>query len=420
MYPGDATDAYEDLTYVNSGFQRPECVISMDPLVLTGIALALLFNFVNGMNDAANSIATIVATRVLSPVKAVAMAAFFNMAGPLIFTTAVAKTIGKGIVDPAYLTTTVLLVGLSVAVLWVFISSTVGIPISATHALVGGLVGSAAAYAGIGVIILPSVGTILLLFMYSGIGAIVGMVLFSLMGRMRKEEAMISLIAQGAFAGAVLSVPFVIVTGILEISGLFAIVVFIVVSPLLGFLSAYLISLIFTRSFRKTNPKKMNLLSKKLQIVSASFYSLGHGSNDAQNAMGIITAILIAGGVLHEFIVPLWVIVLSCAAIALGTLIGGWQVVKTMARRITNLHPYQGFCAETSGGVVLSFITSFGVPVSTTHAITGSIMGVGASRRSSAVQWDTVRRIVTAWILTIPITASSAYTFYFVYLAAVF
>ncbi|MDO8873050.1 MAG: inorganic phosphate transporter [Methanoregula sp.] len=392
----------------------------MDSLVLAGIVLALLFNFVNGMNDAANSIATIVATRVLSPVQAVAMAAFFNMIGPLIFTTAVAKTIGKGIVDPVFLTTSVLLIGLVVAVLWVFISSRAGIPISATHALVGGLIGSAAAYAGIGVIVLPSVGTILWLFMYAAIGAIIGMVLFSIIGRLTKEEAMLPFIAQGAFAGAVLSVPFVIITGILKISGLFAIVVFIVVSPLLGFISAYLISLVFIRWFRNANPKKMDFFSKKLQIVSASFYSLGHGSNDAQNAMGIITAILIAGGVLHEFIVPVWVIVLSCAAIALGTLLGGWKVVKTMAKRITQLRPYQGFCAETSGGVVLSFITAFGVPVSTTHAITGAIMGVGASRGCSAVQWGIVRQIVTAWVLTIPITAVTAFIFYFLYRAAGF
>ena len=387
----------------------------MDPLVLAGIGLALLFNFVNGMNDAANSIATVVATRVLSPVKAVAMAAFFNMVGPLVFTTAVAKTIGKGIVDPMFLTTSVLFIGLVVAVLWVFLSSYAGIPISATHALVGGLVGSAAAYAGIGVIILPSAGTIMWLFIYAAIGAIIGMIVFSIIGRLTKEEAMRPFIAQGAFFGAVLSVPFIIITGLLKMSGLFTIVVFIVVSPLLGFISAYIFSLVFIRWFRNQNPNKMNFLSRKMQLVSASFYSLGHGSNDAQNAMGIITAILIAGGVLTEFIVPFWVIILSCAAIALGTLLGGWQVVKTLARKITNLSPYQGFCAETSGGVVLSFITAFGVPVSTTHAITGAIMGVGASRGSSAVQWGIVRRIVTAWVITIPITATCSYAFFVLY-----
>ena len=387
----------------------------MDPLVLVGIVLALLFNFVNGMNDAANSIATIVATRVLSPVQAVAMATFFNMVGPLVFTTAVAKTIGKGIVDPVFLTISVIFIGMLVAVLWVFFSSYVGIPISATHALVGGLVGSAAAYAGIGVIILPSVGTIMWLFMYAAIGAIIGMIVFLLIGRLTKEELMLPYIAQGAFFGAVLSVPFVIITGLLKISGLFAIVVFIVISPLLGFISAYIFSLVFIRWFRNQNPKKMNFLSRKLQIVSASFYSLGHGSNDAQNAMGIITAILVAGGVLQEFIVPVWVIIVSCAAIALGTLLGGWQVVKTMAKKITHLSPYQGFCAETSGGVVLSFITAFGVPVSTTHAITGAIMGVGASRGSSAVQWGIVRRIVTAWVITIPITATCSYACFELY-----
>ena len=387
----------------------------MDPLVLAGIFLALLFNFVNGMNDAANSIATVVATRVLSPVKAVAMAAFFNMIGPLVFTTAVAKTIGKGIVDPMFLTTSVLFIGLVVAVLWVFLSSYAGIPISATHALVGGLVGSAAAYAGIGVIILPSAGTIMWLFMYAAMGAVIGMIVFSLIGRLTKEEAMHPFIAQGAFFGAVLSVPFIIITGLLKMSGLFTIIVFIVVSPLLGFISAYLFSLVFIRWFRNQNPNKMNFLSRKMQLVSASFYSLGHGSNDAQNAMGIITAILVAGGSITEFIVPFWVIILSCAAIALGTLLGGWQVVKTMARRITHLCPYQGFCAETSGGVVLSFITAFGVPVSTTHAITGAIMGVGASRGSSAVQWGIVRRIVTAWVITIPITATCSYACFVLY-----
>jgi len=387
----------------------------MDLLILAGIVLALLFNFVNGMNDAANSIATVVATRVLSPVKAVAMAAFFNMIGPLIFTTAVAKTIGKGIVDPVYLTPFVIVIGMFVAVLWVFLSSYVGIPISATHALVGGLIGSAVAYAGISVIIPPSVGTIPWLFIYAGIGAIIGMGLLYLIGKITKEEAMLPLIGQGAFFGAVLSVPFVIITGLLKISGLFAIVVFIVFSPLLGFTFTYLFSLVFIRWFRHGNPKKMNFLSKKLQLFSASFYSIGHGSNDAQNGMGVITAVLVAGGILTEFIVPVWVILISCAAIALGTLIGGWEVVKTMAKKITNIRPYQGFCAETSGGVVLSFITAFGVPVSTTHAITGAIMGVGATRGSSAVQWGIVRRIVTAWIITIPITAVCSYACFFLY-----
>jgi PiT family inorganic phosphate transporter len=381
----------------------------MEFVILAGIVLALLFNFVNGMNDATNSIATVVTTRVLSPVKAVTMAAFCNLIGPLLFTTAVAKTIGEGIVDPIYLTPFVLVIGIFVAVLWIYLSTHLGIPISATHALVGGLVGSAAAYAGFGVIILPSVDTIIGLFFYAVVGAIIGMIVFFLIGKVTKEEAMLLFIVQGAFFGAVLAVPFVIITGLLKISGLFAIVVFIVISPVLGFIITYIFSLFFIRRFRNSDPKKMNFLSKKLQVVSAAFYSTGHGSNDAQNGMGVITAILVAGGILTEFIVPVWVILLSCAAMALGTLLGGWAVVKTMGQRITRLRPYQGFCAETSGGVVLTFITAFGVPVSTTHAITGAIMGVGATRGSSAVQWGTMRRIVTAWIITIPITAISAY-----------
>jgi PiT family inorganic phosphate transporter len=290
-----------------------------------------------------------------------------------------------------------------------------GIPISATHALVGGLVGSAVAYAGISVIILPSVGTVLWLFLYAAIGAGIGMIVSFLIGKITKDEEVLPLLVTGAIFGAAFSVPFVIITGLLKISGLFAIVLFIVLSPLLGFIITYIFSLVFIRWFRNKNPKKMNFLSKKLQIFSSAFYSIGHGSNDAQNGMGVITAILVAGGILNEFIVPVWVILICCAAIALGTLVGGWEVVKTMAKKITHLRPYQGFCAETSGGVVLSFITAFGVPVSTTHAITGAIMGVGATRGSSAVQWGTVRLIVTAWIITIPITAICSFACFVMY-----
>jgi PiT family inorganic phosphate transporter len=381
----------------------------MDTIIIAGIIIALMFNFVNGLNDAANSIATIVATRVLTPVQAVAMAAFFNLAGPLIFTTAVAKTIGNGIVDPVFLTTTVILIAMSIAVLWIFFASYLGIPISATHALVGSLMGTAAAYAGFAVIILPPVMSVIMLLVYAIIGACIGSAVFYLIALFADNGDMRTFIGQGALAGFAFSVPFVIITGLLKITGIFAIIVFIVISPLLGFLSAYLLALIFIRLFRNSNPKMMTSISRKLQIVSASFYSIGHGSNDAQNAMGVITALLIAGGILHEFTVPIWVILISCSAIALGTFLGGWKVVRTMAKKITNISAYQGCCAETAGGVVLSFITSFGVPVSTTHAITSAIMGVGASRGSSAVQWGMVREIVTAWILTIPVTFTTGF-----------
>ncbi|NYT17131.1 MAG: inorganic phosphate transporter [Methanomicrobiales archaeon] len=381
----------------------------MEPLLITGIVLALVFNFVNGLNDAANSIATVVATRVLTPLQAVLLAAFFNMVGPLVFTTVVAKTIGKGIVSPGFMTTQVILIGLFSAVLWVVISSYSGIPISASHALVGGLIGSAAAYAGLQAILWPAAGTVVWLVVYAAVGAAAGGLILAILGYLKGEENLYPIIGLGALCGIALIIPLVTITRILPVSGILAILIFIVVAPVIGLLAAFLISILVVRLFRHRNSRTMNFLFRKLQLLSASFYSIGHGSNDAQNAMGVITAILVAGGLLSEFIVPLWVIMISGLSIALGTFLGGWRVVETMATKITKLRPYQGFCAETGGGVVLAFVTAFGIPVSTTHAISGSIMGVGASRGYSAVQWGVVRRIVAAWILTIPLTAIFAY-----------
>lgn len=387
----------------------------MEYVVIAGIALALLFNFVNGLNDAANSIATVVGTRVLTPLQAVLMAAFFNMIGPLLFTTAIAKTIGKGLVDPVFMTTHVILLGMLAAVLWVFISSYAGIPISASHALVGGLIGSAIAYAGIHAILWPSSATVLLLILYAACGALIGAGIMGIIAYRKKEEHLLAFMGIGALSGLALIIPIVIITKILPISGILAILVFIVVSPMLGLIAAFLLGMVVIRFFRGSNSKLMNFVFSKLQLVSAAFYSIGHGSNDAQNAMGIITAMLVAGGLLAEFYVPVWVIIVSSIAISMGTFLGGWRVVKTMATKITKLRPYQGFCAETGGGVVLSFVTAFGVPVSTTHAISGSIMGVGATRGYSAVQWGIVRRIVTAWIITIPITAAFSFVTFLVY-----
>jgi PiT family inorganic phosphate transporter len=386
----------------------------MEPLLITGIVLALIFNFVNGLNDAANSIATVVATRVLTPLQAVLLAAFFNMVGPLVFTTVVAKTIGKGIVSPGFMTTQVILIGLLSAVLWVVISSYSGIPISASHALVGGLIGSAVAFAGLQAILWPAAGTVVWLAVYAAIGAAAGGLILAVLGYLKGEENLYPIFGLGALCGLALIIPLVTITRILPVSGILAILIFIVVAPVIGLLAAFLISILVVRFFRNRNSRTMNFLFRKLQLLSAAFYSIGHGSNDAQNAMGVITAILVAGGLLSEFVVPLWVIIISGTAIALGTFLGGWRVVETMATKITKLRPYQGFCAETGGGVVLAFVTAFGIPVSTTHAISGSIMGVGASRGYSAVQWGVVRRIVAAWILTIPLTAIFAYvTFLF-------
>jgi PiT family inorganic phosphate transporter len=387
----------------------------MEPIIIVGIFLALLFNFVNGLNDAANSIATVVATRVLTPLQAVLLAALFNMIGPLVFTTVVAKTIGKGIVTPEFMTTHVILIGLFSAVLWVFFSSYAGIPISASHALVGGLAGSAIGFAGVSAILWPAMNTVLQLTIYTVIGALIGGGIFALFAYLKEEESTINFIFLGILCGIALTIPFITITRILPVSGILAILVFIVVSPVLGLIAAFLLGVLMVRLFRNKDSKTMNFLFRKLQIVSASFYSIGHGSNDAQNAMGVITAILVAGGLLSEFTVPLWVIIVSSSAIAIGTFLGGWKVVETMATKITKLRPYQGFCAEAGGGVVLSFVTAFGVPVSTTHAISGSIMGVGASRGYSAVQWGVVRRIVAAWILTIPLTAAFAYASFMVY-----
>ncbi len=389
----------------------------MQIVVIAGIILALLFNFVNGLNDAANSIATVVATKVMSPLQGVLMAAFFNLVGPLIFTTAIAKTIGKGIVGAGFMTTEVILVGMFVAVLWVFLSSYSGIPISASHALVGGLLGAAVAYGGIYAVLWPPLETVVMLILVVAAGAVLGAAVLAAMAWYKKEERWIEFMGVGALCGVALSVPFVIVTYILPVSGILAILIFIVVSPMLGLIASFLLGMVIIRLFRNQPGKMMNGIFRKLQVVSAAFYSIGHGSNDAQNAMGVITAILVAGGLLADFSVPLWVILVSSIAISLGTFLGGWRVVETMATKITKLRPYQGFCAETGGGVVLSFVTAFGVPVSTTHAISGSIMGVGATRGYSAVQWGIVRRIVAAWVVTIPVTSLFAFFFYVCYRA---
>ena len=391
----------------------------MEIVVIAGIIFAILFNFVNGLNDAANSIATVVATRVMTPLQGVLMAAAFNMIGPLIFTTAIAKTIGQGIVETGFLTTDVILIGMMVAVMWVFLSSYLGIPISASHALVGGLLGSAIAYGGLAIVILPALSVVRVLLLAILLGAVGGALILGGLARYKGEEKLAAYFGLGALCGVAISIPFAIIFGILPISGLLAIVVFIVVSPMLGMIAAFLLGMLIIKVFRNAQGKTMNAIFQKLQVFSAAFYSIGHGSNDAQNAMGVITAILVAAGLLTDFVVPLWVIIISGASIALGTFLGGWKVVETMGTKITKLRTYQGFCAETGGGVVLSFVTAFGVPVSTTHAISGAIMGVGATRGYSAVQWGIVRRIVTAWVITIPITAAFAFVFFLVY-AAIF
>ena len=328
----------------------------MELLVIT-IAMALAFDFLNGFHDSANSISTIVATRVLTPGQAVFMAAVGNLIGPLFFGTAVAATMGKGIIDADSIQSILspegfiilILSSLSGAILWNLITWYFGIPVSSSHALVGGLMGAAMAAVGSGVLVMDGISKVL---------------------------------------------------------------AFIVISPLLGFLASIAMSLLVMRAFRSSAPAKINVWFKKLQLVSAFFYSVTHGTNDAQKTMGIITILLVASGYLSDFTVPIWVILSCQLAICLGTLLGGWRIVKTMAHKITRLRPYQGFCAETAGGGVLVLMAHYGIPVSTTHAIAGSIMGVGSMQNPKAVRWGVSRNIIVAWVITIPFSAAAAWAIY--------
>ena len=312
-------------------------------IVIGLILVALAFDFMNGFHDAANSIATVVSTRVLKPYQAVLLAAFFNFAAYFVFEANVATTVGKGIVDQGIVDQYVVLGALIGAITWNLITWYYGIPSSSSHALVGGLVGAAVAKAGTWALIAP---------------------------------------------------------------GIIKIVAFIFISPILGFTLGALLMLATAWLFRRSSPSKVDRWFRRLQLVSASFYSLGHGGNDAQKTAGIIWMLLIASGHLHrDDHIPAWVIFACYITIGLGTAFGGWRIVKTMGQRITKLRPVGGFCAETGGGITLFTTAALGIPVSTTHTITGAIVGVGAAQNVSAVRWGIAGTIVWAWILTIPCTA---------------
>jgi inorganic phosphate transporter, PiT family len=318
--------------------------------VVVIILVALTFDFLNGFHDAANSIATVVSTRVLSPKKAVLWAAFFNFVAAFVMGTAVAKTMGKGMIDLSVVTNEVILAALIGAIAWNLFTWYYGLPVSSSHALIGGYAGAAVAKAGPGAIL---------------------------------------------------------------ISGWSKTLIFIVLAPVMGMFFGFFLMVSVTWIFRRWHPFKLDQLFRRLQLVSAGLYSLGHGGNDAQKTMGIITGLLVTGGYLKTFDVPLWVILISHAAIALGTMFGGWRIVKTMGTKITKLQPFGGFCAETSGAITLFLATRLGIPVSTTHTITGAIIGVGATRRISAVKWGVAGKIVWAWILTIPLSAAVSALSYF-------
>jgi len=308
-------------------------------LLLAVIILTLAFEFSNGWHDAANSIATVVSTRVLTPLRAVAWAAFWNFVAAFVFGTAVAKTIGKGLVHIEMVDQTVLLAGLLGAIGWNMITLILGLPTSSSHALMGGYGGAAVAKAGF-VALIPSGWT--------------------------KPVA------------------------------------FIFLSPIIGMLIGMIVTVATSWIVRKQRPLRVDRWFRRLQLLSAAGYSLGHGTNDAQKGMGIITTALVAGGLMKTYDVPYWVIICCHLAMGGGTMAGGWRIIRTMGQRITKLTPFGGYAAETAGALTLVATAHFGIPVSTTHTITGAIVGVGASRRLTAVRWGVTRRIVFAWVLTIP------------------
>ena len=322
------------------------------PILLFGlIGIALLFDLLNGLHDAANSIATVVSTRVLSPQVAVFWAAFFNFVAFLVFAQHVAATVGKGIISADIVNAQVIFGALMGAISWNLITWGLGIPSSSSHALIGGLIGAGVSKAGISSIV------------WSGVGKTVAAIFLS---------------------------------------------------PMVGLVLALMMVLVISWIFRRRTPATVDRFFRKGQLVSASLYSLGHGGNDAQKTMGIIAVLLYSQGMLHgAFHIPFWV-VLSCqAAMGIGTLVGGWRIVHTMGSKITRLTPPQGFCAETGGSITLFLATIGGIPVSTTHTITGAIVGVGAARRMSAVRWSVASSIVVAWFITLPAAAAMGAGFYF-------
>lgn len=321
-------------------------------LVITIIAIALVFDFINGFHDAANSIATVVSTRVLTPRIAVLWAAFFNFVAAFGFGTNVAKTLGSGMIRLDAVTEYVILAGLIGAIVWDLITWYFGLPTSSSHALIGGYAGAAIAHAGLSVII-PG--------------------------------------------------------------GWYKTLAFVVLSPIIGLMLGFAFMVMIFWIFRNFTPSSIEKYFGKLQLLSAGLFSLGHGTSDAQKTMGVISGLLYKSGYLSSFLIPFWVILICHAAIGLGTMAGGWRIVRTMGQKITKLKPVGGFCAETAGALTLLGTAVAGIPVSTTHTITGAIMGVGATRRLSSVRWGVANRIVWAWVLTIPLSAAiSALTYYII------
>ncbi|MBI3619968.1 inorganic phosphate transporter [Candidatus Roizmanbacteria bacterium] len=311
-------------------------------IVVLTIAIALVFDFVNGFHDSANAIATIVVTRVLTPHQAVLIAALGNFIGAFFFPVAVATTIGKGIIDPQVVSIDVIVAALLGAIIWDLLTWILGLPTSSSHALIGGLLGAA-------------------------------------------------LMTRG--------------TNVIHWPGVLTTTKFIVIAPLLGAIGAFIFTLIVFFIVRNRRPAGIDTHFRKLQLISSTFYAVSHGTNDAQKTMGIIAAVLVSSHYLNHFYIPIWVILSAHAAIAAGTYFGGWRIVKTLGTKIKRLRPVDGFCAETGGGLVLLFTALAGIPVSTTHVISGAVIGVGSVKNPAAIRWVVARKIFWAWVLTVPASA---------------
>ncbi|MCA1819562.1 MAG: inorganic phosphate transporter [Halobacteriales archaeon] len=408
-------------------------------LVVIVIAVAVFFDFVNGFHDSANAISTVVATRVLKPWQAVSVAGAANFVGPFVMGVAVAKAVqdilrfdaAKGatpasamVADPA-LGLTVILAALVGAIAWNLLTWKWGIPSSSSHALVGGLIGSGVAALGVAAVRWPSLHNLRLFGQDAMVCVAVGLLLAFLFALAVKDVKRSGALFAGGYLGfsaaavwAVLKGPAPAWLPHADLGALGKTVLFMVVSPFLGFVAAFLTSLLVMAIFQKAHYGRVNRGFGRMQILSSAFYSVTHGSNDGQKTMGIIAlAMTLAynpfpGGDFYSWGndtgIPIAVVLLAAIAMGLGTMFGGWRIVKTMATKITDLQPHQGFAAETGGGVALYFMGANGIPVSTTHAISGSIMGVGATRSMSAVHWGVARRIVMAWIITIPASAAVA------------
>ncbi|PKL68533.1 MAG: phosphate transporter [Methanomicrobiales archaeon HGW-Methanomicrobiales-1] len=374
----------------------------MEPIVLFGIILALALNFVNGLNDASHSIATVVATKALSPIKAVFSTAICNMIGPFVLSTAVAATIGTAIVTQSALTPLSIVVAMGASILLVFVATRMGIPLSSSHALVGGLLGAGIGAVGFSAIILPGMDTVLQVFFFAIMGAILGALVLAVICALFEGDIRLG-IQIGAICGAGIIIPFLMIAGVIQIQGLLAIVLFIFISPLLGISGAFLFNILVSQLIKHSRQSRAKRIFQPLHVLACLGQATAHGANDGQHAVGVITALLVSSGLLVTFDVPTWVILASAIAIGLGTCFGGWKVIDKMAKEITKIRPYQGFCAATASSAILVMVTQQGIPVSSTHAINGAIIGVGATRGRNAVQWKVVREMMTAWVITIPL-----------------